>query len=553
MQGAKLRALAGADRKRDLKLGFVIIDSSNKKRFFLAPTNTDYQMWVHSLSLVIRNLSGEDTRTRTKIAETKAKEEIINTGVQSPLLLGAKDGAILKETYSSTDVLGTPSQNTNDHPLKVRSSSIDTLGTSSRNSNESKKKSVKIKLGDAVHSVFRQKISDSLNIEDTNCRQTSQKTTDSEHALPVQAVECDNSVSNYGNDVVSVEDDSASYESAALDERSEGSPKRKSKLLLGMSKLGSAVKNVKITDRKPFFPKAQPSRKSDHNSENTHSRQASQKTADSEHTPPVQAVECDDLVSNHGNALVLAEDDNASYASASLDDRSEENSKHQSKLRLRMSKLGSVVKSVKIADRNTLFPKAPSGRKGEVNDDLHRSQRSSQEKPLKMTSLRPDVYEPPTKDLLLSKKPQIVKRVEGVWDVKVDYGFKSNLNGATISPSGVIDENLAIESTKLPEAPSESSKTFRIILMCLQLSESENPSKVTIIKTFSDIVDFHSRISETLYSTEHNFLAENMNLAEDKAYRDALKNQVITCGNILQGLIEYPDRSNEYLLQCVCK
>jgi len=218
-----------------------------------------------------------------------------------------------------------------------------------------------------------------------------------------------------------------------------------------------------------------------------------------------------------------------------------------------MSKFGSAVKKVKITDRNTLFPKASSGRKGEVNDDndLHHSRHSLPEKPLKMTSLRPDVYEPPTKELLYSKKPQIVKRVVGVWDVKVDYDFKLKLNGTPISPSGVSEEYMSTESIKPPEAPSDNARTFRIILTCLPLSESENPSKVTIIKTFSDIVDFHSRISETLYSAEHNFETENINLAEDKAYQDALKNQVITCGNILQGLIEYPDRSNKYLIQCV--
>jgi len=73
------------------------------------------------------------------------------------------------------------------------------------------------------------------------------------------------------------------------------------------------------------------------------------------------------------------------------------------------------------------------------------------------------------------------------------------------------------------------------------------------VKTLSDIIEFHSAISETLYSTDHSLVAVHLNLAEDMVYREALKNHVMICGNILQGLLEYPDRNKEYLVQCVCK
>jgi len=525
LQGAKLRALAGGGRKRDLKQGFVIIDSTGKRRFFLAPSNKDYQMWIHSLSLVINHL-------RDNSSEKKVNEDANSSSVQS----------------------------------------------------------------------FQQ----------LSC----QETADKECAPPTQGTESDNSGSNHGNDLVSAEDDNVSNASSTLDEGAENSPRRRSKLRERMSKLGSAVKNVKITDRNTLFPNAKDviipnedcssldaldtqsqnsnptlkvrsssndalsttSRRNSESKKNSvkvmlgsavHSvfrpknsdplndevinpRQGFQGTADTEYVPPAQGVS-DDSESNHGNDLVSADDDNASNASSTLDEGAEGNPKHRSKLRERMSKLGSVVKNVKITDRNTLFPKPPSGRKGENENDLYSNRRSNGtiEKPRKMTSLRADVYEPPTKDLLCTKKPEIVKRIVGVWDVKVDYDSKSNLDEAPTSLEILNETCVAIESINKPDAPSSSPKIFRINLTCLQMGESENPPKLTTMRTFSDVINFHSAISETLSSTDRSFVAENMNLAENKAYRDALKDHVIICGNILQSLLEYPDRNKEYLIQCV--
>lgn len=81
LEGAQIVAVAGGGAKRrDLQKGFAIIDSKGRKRFFIAETYAQYEMWVAALS---KTLSSQNHHTNGTLVNNLEKDEALFIGNDS--------------------------------------------------------------------------------------------------------------------------------------------------------------------------------------------------------------------------------------------------------------------------------------------------------------------------------------------------------------------------------------------------------------------------------------------------------------------------------------